>query len=204
VCEGIDRHGCTVIPLHQRVRQAVWREYGTQPLPIVAISDGAGVIRRSLQAIFGALPTVILDGYHLGKKLRELMSMIACNKADKERHLSATLGALWRGEVEWVRDYLRTEVKVRNPDKHRELIGYLDKHRHEIIDYGARQAAGKPVGSGRMEKGVDQVIGHRQKKKGMAWSAKGSKALAILKVMELNGQWQALWFPPQTDTRAAA
>ncbi len=62
---------------------------------------------------------------------------------------------------------------------------------------------------GAVRRAVDQVIGHRQKKKGMtvrraAWSAKGSKALAVLKVVELNGQWQALWFPPQTDARAAA
>lgn len=206
LCEGIDARGATVIPLQQRVRQAVQREYGAdaEPLPVVAISDGAAVIRNSLQAIFGTLPTVILDWYHLGKKLRELMSMIAANKTDKERHLAAMLGWLWDGEVERVLDYLRTDVAVRNADKHRELLGYLQKHRHELIDYGARQAAGKPIGSGRMEKGVDQVIGHRQKKKGMAWSAKGSKALAVLKVVELNGRWQQLWFPEEMDSRAAA
>jgi hypothetical protein len=38
----------------------------------------------------------------------------------------------------------------------------------------------------------------------LAWSAKGSKALAILKVVELNGRWQALWFSPQTDATVAA
>jgi hypothetical protein len=43
--------------------------------------------------------------------------------------------------------------------------------------------------------GVDQVIGYRQKKKGMSWSQKGSKALAILKVVELNSQWEQIWFP---------
>jgi len=53
----------------------------------------------------------------------------------------------------------------------------------------------KSIGSGRMEKGVDQVIGYRQKKKGMSWSQKGSKALAILKVVELNSQWEQIWFP---------
>jgi hypothetical protein len=72
---------------------------------------------------------------------------------------------------------------------------YLEKHRAEIIDYGRRQRAGKPIGSGRMEKGVDQVIGARQKHKGMSWSPTGSKALGILKVVELNQQWDQLWFP---------
>ena len=74
-----------------------------------------------------------------------------------------------------------------------ELVGYLHKHTDEIIDYGRRQSIGKSIGSGRMEKAVDQVIGSRQKKKGMSWSKAGSQALALLKIAELNGQWQQLW-----------
>ena len=50
-------------------------------------------------------------------------------------------------------------------------------------------------GSGRVEKAVDLVIVNRQKRKGMSWSSLGSKALAILKVLELNGEWQQFWFP---------
>jgi hypothetical protein len=46
-----------------------------------------------------------------------------------------------------------------------------------------------------MEKGVDQVIGARQK--GMGWSPNGSKSPEILKVVELNGAWERLWFPEQ-------
>jgi hypothetical protein len=64
----------------------------------------------------------------------------------------------------------------------------LTKYSAEIIDYQARQEAGKPIGSGRMEKGVDQVIGRRQKDNGMSWSVVGSKALGILKIHELNEQ----------------
>ena len=64
----------------------------------------------------------------------------------------------------------------------------------EIIDYKRRQQAGKVIGSGRIEKGCDQVIGHRQKKKGMSWSEVGSKSLGILKVAELNNKWRELWF----------
>jgi hypothetical protein len=49
------------------------------------------------------------------------------------------------------------------------------------------------IGSGRMEKGVDQAVGYRQKRKGMSWSEKGSKALGILRMVELNGQWEEMW-----------
>ncbi len=62
------------------------------------------------------------------------------------------------------------------------------KHEEEIIDYERRQQAGRPIGSGRMEKCVDQVIGNRQKGKGMSWTKPGSRALALLKVAELNAR----------------
>jgi hypothetical protein len=206
LCEGIDAQGQPLVRLEENVRRALQHEYSDHdgPLNVVSIGDGASAIRKSLQAIFGTTPAVILDWYHLEKKMGELMSMVARDKADKERHLQVMLGQLWGGEADAALGYLRTEVQVRNCAKHEELIGYLEKHRHEIIDYSARQAVGKPIGSGRMEKGVDQVIGHRQKKKGMAWSAKGSKALAILKVVELNGQWQQLWFPEEQKLKIAA
>jgi hypothetical protein len=205
-CAGMDQHGQTLISLEEQVRSVLQSEYRELEgaLNVVSISDGARARRKSLQTICGTLPTVMLDWYPLHKKTAELLSMIALNKADKDRHLQVLSQQLWAGQVEPALAYLRTAVAVRNPDKHAELIGYLDKHRHEIIDYGRRQATGKPIGSGRMEKGVDQVIGHRQKKKGMAWSAKGSKALAILKVVELNDQWQQLWFPDPQKLKAAA
>lgn len=88
-------------------------------------------------------------------------------------------------------------MKARNEKKLSELITYIGKHREEIIDYSKRKKTGKAIGSGRMEKGVEQVIGHRQKKKAMSWGKEGSKSLAILKVAELNGKWQALWFPEE-------
>lgn len=34
-----------------------------------------------------------------------------------------------------------------------------------------------------------------EKNKVGSWSRLGSKALSLLKVAELNGQWQQLWFP---------
>ncbi|MBD2152578.1 DNA cytosine methyltransferase [Pseudanabaena sp. FACHB-1277] len=79
----------------------------------------------------------------------------------------------------------------------KELIGYLEKHQSEIIDYDRRRRVGKCIGSGRMEKGVDLVVGHRQKKKGLSWSSNGSKALSLLKIAELNGHWNHLCFPSQ-------
>jgi hypothetical protein len=75
-----------------------------------------------------------------------------------------------------------------------ELVTYLEKHACEIIDYERRAKTGKVIGgSGRMEKAVDQAVGMGQEKKGMSWSETGSHALALLKVVELNGEWDELW-----------
>ncbi|MBV8885401.1 MAG: hypothetical protein JO235_15600 [Chroococcidiopsidaceae cyanobacterium CP_BM_RX_35] len=104
---------------------------------------------------------------------------------------------LWLGLVDNALEYLRTQVTVRNQEKWSELVGYLEKHQVEIVNYNRRRRAGKTIGSGRMEKGVDLTVGRRQKKKAMSWRPLGSRALSLLRIVELNRQWQQLWFPAQ-------
>ena len=192
----IDNEEKEPLPLAARVKSKVIQEYGDEPNPlnIVVITDGAKTIGGRLLAIFGMTVVIILDWFHLGKKVRERMSMIAPTKAEKVTYLKFIFYHLWHGKTEAVLDYLKTVIKSKNPDKLAELIGYIEKHKSEIIDYKRRQQAGKVIGSGRIEKGCDQVIGHRQKKKGMSWSEVGSKSLGILKVAELNNKWRELWF----------
>lgn len=193
----IEPDGNYRVSLESMLRQRIRHHYAssTKPLPIVAISDGAKGIRQRLYRVFGEDVWIILDWYHLDQKVYQLMSMIGRSKEEKATHSAAILGFLWEGKTAEAIDYLSHQVVVRNVDKHQELIGYLEKHQKEIIDYKRRQAAGKSIGSGRMEKAVDQVIGHRQKRKGMSWRPEGSRALALLKVLELNGGWKHFWFP---------
>jgi len=173
------------------------REWGAcpTPLPIVVLTDGAQKIREDIHAIFGAGVRVILDWYHLSRRVYEQLSMSAHSRTERESWERTLLGFLWQGQVPEALSFLAMRTP-RNAKALADLVGYLQKHAHEIIDYGRRQATGKPVGSGRMEKAVDQVVGIRQKKKGMSWSQIGSHALALLKIAELNGQWQQLWSQP--------
>ena len=53
----------------------VSKHYGNVTLPIVAITDGAKSIRLRLWRLFGHQVTIILDWWHLQKKVRELMCM---------------------------------------------------------------------------------------------------------------------------------
>ncbi len=196
---GVDAIGQEVVSGMARVRWQFQQDYGarSEPLPVVAITDGAKTIRRQLAELFGQPVPVILDWYHLDKKVRELMSMVARTKQEKAVHVAHLLDHLWHGRTDTALAYLQTAVYPKNTKPLEALVTYLEKHQAEIIDDGRRQRAGKPIGSGRLEKGVDQVIGVRQKHKGMSWSPTGSKALGILKVVELNQQWEQLWFPQQ-------
>ena len=196
---GVDATGQEVVSGTARVRWQFQQDYAgrSAPLPVVAITDGAKTIRRQLAELFGQPVPVILDWYHLDKKVGELMSMVARTKQEKAVHVAHLLDYLWHGRTDAALVYLQTAVCPKNTKQLEALVTYLEKHQAEIIDYGRRQQAGKPIGSGRMEKGVDQVIGARQKHKGMSWSPTGSKALGILKVVELNQQWEQLGFPQQ-------
>ncbi|MBV8885402.1 MAG: hypothetical protein JO235_15605 [Chroococcidiopsidaceae cyanobacterium CP_BM_RX_35] len=96
----MNAEGEDLLSLATVMQAKVMQEYGdeTRFLNIVAITDGARVIRNRLLAIFGVAVTVILDWYHLCKKLRQLMSMIAVNKSEKnypsEVFDSATLAGI--------------------------------------------------------------------------------------------------------------
>jgi len=197
IAAPINEAGEDLLSLTSVVKAQLMQEYGreTTPLNLVAITDGARTIRQRLFAIFGTTVLVILDWYHLCKKLRELMSMIAINQLEKAQHLKFLLSQFWQGNTASDLEYLKHQVQARILDKWQELIRYLEKHQHGIINYKRRSQAGKTIGSGRVEKAVDLTVGLRQKNKGMSWSRLASRALSLLKVVELNGQWQQLWFP---------
>jgi hypothetical protein len=54
---------------------------------------------------------VILDWYHLDKKVGELMSMVARTKQEKAIHVAHLLNHLWHGRTDTALTYLRQEVQ---------------------------------------------------------------------------------------------
>ena len=196
----IDSQGQPLITLEDIIKcklKYYYKNYG-KSLPIVAITDGASNIRKRIRILNEQGITLILDWYHLCKKMREFLSMITRNKSEKTEHSKFLFFNLWRGNTSDVLTYIKTKIKARNQQRLDELITYITKHESEIINYEFRRQVGKTIGSGRMEKRVDLVIGNRQKHKGMSWSELGSRALAILKVTECNGLWRQTWLTQTT------
>jgi hypothetical protein len=187
--EGINKRGEVTYPIklaiYYTLKQLYLAQNPDRQLPIVAITDGARSIRITLHELFGEDLFIILDWYHLRLKVKNLMSMIAINKTLKELYIKDLGALLWRGKAVEALEYIAQITEVKNQDKLDELAGYIQKHQSEIIDYYTRQLAGKTIGSGRCEKANDIIVANRQKKKGMAWSISGSKALAIIKTHQL-------------------
>lgn len=189
---GLDGEEASLSEVTRAHYKREWGEHPGSSVPVVAITDGARSIRTMLEEIFGPSVRVILDWYHLAKRTYQLLSMVARDKAERERMEGRVLSLLWRGGVPEALSYLG-DVSARREEALASLVLYLENHASEIVDYERRAKAGKAIGSGRMEKAVDRAVGVRQKKKGMSWSEAGSRALSVLKVVELNGEWEHLW-----------
>lgn len=153
--------------------------YTGKKVNVVVLSDGSRTIKNRCVGLFGHEYVHILDWYHLQRKVRDLMTMIAPDKEHKLAYCQELLGLLWHGEGGTALAKLR-DYTYRNVVKWEELVNYLVKNESHLIAYGRRQEVGKPIGSGRMEKAGDLLVARRQKQKGMSWSAKGSRSLAVL------------------------
>jgi hypothetical protein len=140
--------------------------YTGKTVNVVVLSDGSRTIKNRCVGLFGTEYVHILDWYHLKRKVRDLMTMIAPDKEHKTAYCQELLGLLWRGEGVAALAKLQGYA-YRNAVKWEELVNYLVKNEAHLIDYSRRQAVGKPIGSGRMEKAGDLLVARRQKQKGM-------------------------------------
>jgi hypothetical protein len=76
------------------------------------------------------------------------MSTIATNKEEKSIHVKPIhvrflLSQLWFGQTNVALNYLKHKVVAKNSLVLKELIGYLEKHHSEIIDYDRLRQVGK-------------------------------------------------------------
>jgi len=171
--------------------------YPQQILPFVGVTDGAKCIRERIHGSVSANACIILDWYHLRKKIKEQMSRLGLRKEEKEAYITRILKELWHGLVSDCLIYMEQAIfPTLKADKQaifNDLLAYLDKHKAEIVDYDTRYFRFKTIGSGRGEKANDQIIAIRQKNNGAAWGDEGSAALATLKCLDLNQQWNDFW-----------
>lgn len=165
-------------------------------VPLIFFADGAEDIRKAVAQYFAFYPhQLLLDWFHLSKKMRErISSAFYGSKEEKRQLLKAVNSILWAGNTDDAVAYYEgiDRSKIRNRDAYDKVIGYLQKHRTGIYSYALRKQLGYLNSSNRGEKDNDLIVAQRQKHNGMAWSYEGSGALAMISSVRLNG-WLDTW-----------
>jgi len=122
----------------------------------------------------------ILCWYHLCKRIYEGLSAVGLAK-DKRKALERDiLGHLWRGETAqavWILWGLRGASRI--PQRIDDLMGYLLRKKHVIVNYAARREQGLWLASTRVEKWNDVAVSERCKHRGMSWTSQGVLAIAL-------------------------
>ena len=99
-------------------------------------------------------------------------------------------GALEGGDVAAALAGLAELAAERPHERLDEFVAYLREHAPHIPDYAARRAAGQPVGSGAIEKGVNVVVNRRCKgQRGMRWQRRHAEGVVALRVALRNQEW---------------
>ncbi|HEX9441686.1 MAG TPA: hypothetical protein VF909_18505 [Roseiflexaceae bacterium] len=101
---------------------------------------------------------------------------------------------LWRGDVAATVALLEAyRPETRNTEVLDTLIAYLQARQPWIPNYRQRRIDQQYIGSGHVEKANDLIVARRQKRRGMQWSLETSDALAALRTLMLNGDWERYW-----------
>lgn len=176
--KAVNLHKSCVAAFFQDNEQLVnW--VNVQPLsaPLSCLGDGHDGIWNLYSQI--GTPTQrreILDWYHLVENLGKV--------GGSGQRLDAVEACLWQGDVEGAiaqfEDWQHERVTT--------FVGYLNKHRQRIVNYGYYQAEGVSIGSGAIESTVKQ-IGRRIKISGAQWDKDNVPQVLKQRCAYLNGQF---------------
>jgi hypothetical protein len=157
------------------------------------IGDGASWINSVAQEHFPAARR-ILDLWHLEKRLSEALASVVAEAEERAVSREKVREYLRLGRVEEALRELRALAETSSSKKLEEFVGYGKNNILWIGCYEELKAQGYPVGSGAIEKGVDLVINRRFKgRRGMRWKRANADRIVALRVLELNGDWDAYW-----------
>lgn len=156
--KAVNLHESRVAAFFQDNEQLVnWVNVQSLSEPLTCIGDGHdGIWNVYTQIGTQTQRREILDWYHLVENLGKVGGSV--------QRLDAVEACLWQGDVEGAiaqfEDWQHERVTT--------FVGYLNKHRQRIINYGYYQAEGVSIGSGAIESTVKQ-LGRRIKLSGAQW-----------------------------------
>lgn len=176
--KAVNLHESCVAAFFQDNEQLVnWVNVQLLSDPLTCIGDGHdGIWNIYTQIGTQTQRREILDWYHLVENLGKVGGSV--------QRLDAVEACLWQGDVERAiahfEDWQHERVTT--------FVGYLNKHRQRIVNYGYYQAEGISIGSGAIESTVKQ-IGRRIKISGAQWDKDNVPQVLKQRCAYLNGQF---------------
>jgi Uncharacterised protein family (UPF0236) len=178
-----------------QVTAAVEHQNGYAAPEQTLLGDGAAWIWVLAAAIL-AEATAVLDRWHLADARRRVLRR-AVPEAEARTIWAQRLEThLEVGHVPQALEVLAELAQALGPEATGaagaidDFAAFLAAQTPRIPDYAARRAAGLPIGSGGVEKGVDVVVNRRFKgKRGMTWGRARAEGVLALRIAELNDEW---------------
>jgi len=158
----------------------------------VFINDGATWIENF---IVGNYPkaTDILDFFHATEYLHDFSKVIypkKTQKKKKEEWIDKQTGRLLNDEVgQVILEIEQMELKgKKKQEAQQKIVTYYKNNQHRML-YKTYQDRGLLIGSGPIESAHRFVLQKRMKQSGQKWTKDGGQAVANLRVVYINNQW---------------
>jgi len=142
-----------------------------------AVGDGAPWIVGQVEEQFGDQGSYLIDFFHVCEYLSAAAVAVASDEAAKEAWIEAQKEALKAGDK-------KAPVRC----CHR----YLSERRAQL-DYRGALANGLPIGSGEIESAHRYVAQQRLKRPGAWWRVEHAEHMLALRILRINGDWDAYW-----------
>lgn len=171
-----------------RVADLARREGSRLAREMVCIADGAAAIWKLLTRRW---PNAfqLLDWFHLMEHLDTVVTHLPTGAAWRTTQQTALLQQSYRPVVRALIALVREGTTVAVRVAAHACLHYVWAHRTRL-NYPEAQRRGYPIGSGRIESAVKQVLQQRCKQTGMRWKATHLDQVLAARCAYLNGDWE--------------
>lgn len=163
---------------------------------VILLGDGAKWIWDHVGGVLEGA-THIVDWYHAMEHVWECgRHLYGEGREQTTAWIKQIEALLWDGNVREILRRLESQrCQARAPAKRRALKGLMTylRNQDDRLAYDRFRERGSDIGSGRVEAACKHVVGARMKRSGMRWSAGGAQSTLSLRVVWLNGTWEAFW-----------
>ncbi|MEL6555963.1 MAG: ISKra4 family transposase [Cyanobacteria bacterium J06621_11] len=179
------------------VHNAALRQGLNAQTQVTGLADGASNCWSAILALRPHCQSLelILDWFHIGKKFKTVTNALG---EVFEESLEKAKWTLWHGDAKsalrklaLLRDNLTDEKKR---FRLKGLHDYLKNNQDYLVNYDAREKAGKPFTSQVAESHIDTLINARHKRKQkMQWTRKGAHHVLQIRALMASNEWEEKW-----------